>query len=792
MSESPSSPARQPACDNADEPCGMCPSCLFLVSRTSESSPSSLNLWKISDESRRSFIVGMLLRCRSVPVLENIQNSLRLTSWNLLSYAPSKGNTLPELYARLDRKTRPAPLIREIWEWFNESPEWVQTRYLCLLLLRCDPELLSMAKNLINVAVTRRELDEQSCTSTQQIPASRDESKKDAFFPVLPVLPAISRFLSGLNRNQDFISKLPSDLSKRILGTFTNSTLLCFDLSSICSASSRKVSLHLIIITHLQLISLENDDYHFSYSVHRALAVPSSSSSLVRKIVNRLQMGLLDETMLKRCMRVCKTWKQRAGETMDEIRFRKLYQDQVEAMMKRYKGVQMVNPSYARMVDVAVPAEEHESGEVKSTHMWPFESAYANIRTKTVRMEERNIYCGPYFTSVLIDTEDPHRVVDYKGGPMLSTASKDRAVRLLYVGATTKQVGLMKGHVGSIRVVLLCPERQWVITASCDTSIRCWSVRTDQCVLVFYGHSSMINCLDIHADRLVSGAKDCTAKVWSLQTEKHLEDFNFKHRSSVRCVKINATAVFSSCDRGVVKLWDAENASLLRVIDAHSSAVRCMFVDEWHLLSADTNGQVMAWSSRCETKGCLMTVSHPKEVKSLTLAYLRVVTGCVDGKIRIFNFLTGDCLRTIVVEAETTGRMLSLHFCENNILVNATSCVKLYQFAKVFWDYEEPAYEASSASIKMPPPKLNPPSTSAKSKHVTTEEITQKLKSLLQPLTPNISQRSRHVSQMDSQPHSQRHRPLTSVRNPPRAVSQSFTTRLPHVIRNRATSRNTL
>ncbi|XP_049615236.1 F-box/WD repeat-containing protein 10 [Syngnathus scovelli] len=727
MSESPSSPARQPACDNADEPCGMCPSCLFLVSRTNESSPRSLNLWKISDESRRSFIVGILLRCRSVPVLENIQNSLRLTSWDLLSYAPSKGNTLPELYARLDRKTRPAPLIREIWKWFNESPEWVQTRYLCLLLLRCDPELLSIAKNLISVVMTRlrRELDEQSCTSTQLNPASRDESKKDAFFPVLPVLPAISRFLFGLNRNRDFISKLPSDLSKRIL-------------------------------------------------------------------------GLLDETMLKRCMRVCKTWKQRAGETMEEIRFRKLYQEQVEAMMKRYKGVQMVNPSYARMVDVAVPAEEHESGKVKSTHMWPFESAYANIRTKTVRMEERNIYCGPYFTSVLIDTEDPHRVVDYKGGPMLSTASKDRAVRLLYVGAATKQVGLMKGHVGSIRVVLLCPERQLVITASCDTSIRCWSVRTDQCVLVLYGHSSMINCLDIHADRLVSGAKDCTAKVWSLQTEKHLEDFNFKHRSSVRCVKINATAVFSSCDRGVVKLWDAENASLLRVIDAHSSAVRCMFVDEWHLLSADTNGQVMAWSSRCETKGCLMTVSHPKEVKSLTLAYLRVVTGCVDGKIRIFNFLTGDCLRTIVVEAETTGRMLSLHFCENNILVNATSCVKLYQFAKVFWDYEEPADEASSASIKMPPPKLNPLSTSAKPKHVTTEEVTQKLKSLLQPLTPNISQRSRHVSQIsshrseDSPPHCQRRRPLTSVRNPPRAVSQGFTTRLPQVIRNRATSRNTL
>lgn len=101
-----------------------------------------------------------------------------------------------------------------------------------------------------------------------------------------------------------------------------------------------------------------------------------------------------------------------------------------------------------------------------------------------------------------------------------------------------------------------------------------------------------------------------------------------------------------------------------------------------------------------------------REVRSLTLVYLRVVTGCVDGKIRIFNFLTGDCLREITAETET-GQILSLHFHDDrwvmhsheslyfyqcvwislsyfnfySILVNTTSSVKRFQFAKVFWDY---------------------------------------------------------------------------------------------------------
>uniref|UniRef100_A0A4W6E0F6 F-box and WD repeat domain containing 10 n=1 Tax=Lates calcarifer TaxID=8187 RepID=A0A4W6E0F6_LATCA len=289
-------------------------------------------------------------------------------------------------------------------------------------------------------------------------------------------------------------------------------------------------------------------------------------------------------------------------------------------------------------------------------------------------------------------------------------------LHLFYVASETRVVSVMKGHVGSIRAVLLCEDRNLVITASCDASIRCWNLKTDRCEMVLYGHTGTVNCLDVHADRLVSGAKDCIVKVWNLHTGKQFEDFNFKHPSSIQCVKISATKVYSSCDRGLVKIWDMEKASLLRVIDAHRSSVKCLFFDEWHLLSGDFNGQVMAWSTHCCAKECLMTFSHPREVKSLTLVYLRVVTGCADGKIRIFNFLTGDCLRDITAEAETDVSY-SLSLSQFSILVNTTSCVKLYQFAKVFWDYTESAEggrgdvlaqdglisEKSAASVRKPP-----------------------------------------------------------------------------------------
>uniref|UniRef100_A0A3P8SDP4 Uncharacterized protein n=1 Tax=Amphiprion percula TaxID=161767 RepID=A0A3P8SDP4_AMPPE len=287
--------------------------------------------------------------------------------------------------------------------------------------------------------------------------------------------------------------------------------------------------------------------------------------------------------------------------------------------------------------------------------------------------------------------EDPHRVLDFRGGSLMATGSQDRLVNLLYVASETRTVATMRGHVGSIQVVLLCEDRDLVITGSRDASIRCWNLKTDKCEMAFYGHTDTISCLDLHASRLVSGAKDYLVKVWCLDTGKQFEDFNFKHVSPVQCVKISKTTVYSSCVWGLVKLWSMENASLHRVITAHRSPVRCLFFDEWHLLSGDSSGKVMAWSTNCDVKDlCLMTFNHPKEVRSLTLVYLRVVTGCMDGKIRIFNFLTGDCLREITAETET-GRILSLHFNDNSILVNSATSVKLYQFAKVFWDYADSA-----------------------------------------------------------------------------------------------------
>lgn len=45
-------------------------------------------------------------------------------------------------------------------------------------------------------------------------------------------------------------------------------------------------------------------------------------------------------------------------------------------------------------------------------------------------------------------------------------------VQLLRVASETKTISVLKGHLGPIRAMLLCEERNLLITAACDSNIR--------------------------------------------------------------------------------------------------------------------------------------------------------------------------------------------------------------------------------------------------------------------------------------------------------------------------------
>ncbi|KGL89176.1 F-box/WD repeat-containing protein 10, partial [Charadrius vociferus] len=403
-------------------------------------------------------------------------------------------------------------------------------------------------------------------------------------------------------------------------------------------------------------------------------------------------LGLLDQKSLNTCAAVSRCW----AFLAEEVKRERVCQSIVREKILYLQGLSPRGAvsNYAKTVSVTIPQlnEEGDVIEVKR-HTWEsklkeeedhLQAVYHDLQTDTVQLEERNVFCGSYNIRVLTDQPDRSRIIHYSGGNLVAVGSADRKVRLLAMSAMKEVPPLLSGHAGSIKALFLNEKKGFVLSASFDLSIRCWNIYSGACTKVFNGHCGTITCLDLHEEQFVSGARDGMVKVWSLESGKCLK--TLKHSSAVWAVKTDGTRVVSGCDRGLVKVWCVDTGALIKTLEGHQGPVKCLSFDQWHLVTGSTDGYALGWSMLGNLKRCLTAFCHPKEVLSLEFFYLRVISGCADGKIRIFNYLTGTCLKVLM--ANSRGDPVS-SFCvaENRMVVNSPTSLLVFQFEDVRWDY---------------------------------------------------------------------------------------------------------
>ncbi|MCI4384555.1 hypothetical protein PGIGA_G00040030 [Pangasianodon gigas] len=614
------------------------------------------------ESARRRFLTGVLVRCESLEILQKVQKVLQVTMGKDFTYTRSRVKAGDMAAVSSSNSAPDAALLGKemlnTWEWFKNSPNLTKTSYLLGLLAFCDAELLHMLGNLARVLVARekRSLNFLRCNT----------AKDSSWNEVKEVMLRGQRLESG---DADW-----DDVEDPALMVVPRS-----------SKSMSGVSQHRDFI--------------------RALPV-----GLAKRI-----LGLLDKATLQSCKHVSQHWQYLTEEIIAEHSVKKMVEDQAVILQGTPSAV---NPVYARIREVLVPIGKEEvyiqpkKSFLKNKDIRGFESVYTKIKTKVVEMEERNVYCGVYNISIVLDREDPSRVIHYGGGRMVALGSRDRSVRLLDTMLVKEVPPLMHGHAGSVRAVLVCEERELVISASYDLSIRCWNLKTGACVMLFSGHMGTITCLDLHGNHLVSGARDCKVKVWSLQTGQCCDRMRFRHRKAVVCVKTDSSLVLSGCEGGLIKM----------------------------------------------------------EVLTLSSLFLRVITGCVDGRIRIFNLLSGDCLRVIKIGTDESP-IRSLHTHHNTIVVNSSSRVLILQFADQQWDYNALSERKCITDRTLPHPKRPASASSSTAK-----------KNERRSRTPSLSQRMRSNSAPSMQhSHEKRYTPQKCVITlSERAVRERVRKRGPH------------
>ncbi|XP_056406213.1 F-box and WD repeat domain containing protein 10B-like [Hyla sarda] len=403
-------------------------------------------------------------------------------------------------------------------------------------------------------------------------------------------------------------------------------------------------------------------------------------------------LGYLKKKHLYSCLFVSHHWCYLTKDLLQDLDAETLVRN--EAMILQGTSYKGVSVSYAKIQTVPVPKVGEDGNalprlekyyqEIKSGES--LEAAYTDIETEAVSMEERNLFCGSYNVLILTGQGDPHRVIHFDGGRLVAVGSRDRRVKLYDMADMAQIPPLIQGHSGSIRAVRLCEERGFVFSGGFDLSIRQWDLRSGLCLRIYHGHMKTITCLDVQEDFLVSGAKDGLVKVWDITTGKCLR--TYKHKDAVLAVIMRGQIVVSGCDKGLVKVWSVESAELIKTLSGHQGAIRCLSFDQWHLVSGSSDGFVIAWSMMGTFQKRLMSFRHPKEVMCLELLYLRVITGCADGKIRVFNVLNGDCLRVMRANSRADP-VAALCIRDNRMVINVLTSIMIFQFEEVSWDYSQ-------------------------------------------------------------------------------------------------------
>ncbi|XP_007483469.1 F-box and WD repeat domain containing protein 10B isoform X2 [Monodelphis domestica] len=603
--------------------------------------------WRISGKFRQQFLVRILKQLKSLDLLYYFQRLLSTSLAKDFTYFRSRSiinqqvdhNGTCSGIKRMDEKMK--DMMLDTLRWFASSSHRMKVNYTLLLLQMCDCQLLFLAASVVQILFLR----EQRISG---VPL--EEYSEVSFFPE-SLKEAIYIYEIPHSRPNAFSfsrgSGSPGLLDVKHQEEDTN----------IGDGRSHPDSLPVPGEMFSKRIDVSTEDKHLpSYTSYRQqLPEISKEKDFIRCLpvhISKYILGLLDKKTLNKCLSVSRHWALLAEQVRKDHSTHQYVENEITLLQETYsKGIY---PNYAGRPMIPIPKIEEEEKstshskaskwKVKAKAEYSIWAAYQGQETVMVQMEERNVYCGNHLTYILSDTWDNTRVIHYCGGKYV-VESAHRKIQLMDINQRKLMPFFFRGHTGSIRALILCEKESLVVSGSYDLTIRCWNIESGICTKIFIGHNGTITCLDLHEKRLVSGSKDCQVKVWDMHTGKCLK--TFKHKDPICTVKMNSTHIVSGCERGLVKVWHIVSATLVKTLKGHEGPVKCLCFDEWHLLTGSNDGFVIGWSMVGKYERCLMAFKHPREVLCVAFLYLRVISGCADGKIRIFNFLTGTCLKVM-------------------------------------------------------------------------------------------------------------------------------------------------
>ncbi|KAG8252168.1 F-box/WD repeat-containing protein 7 [Homalodisca vitripennis] len=146
-------------------------------------------------------------------------------------------------------------------------------------------------------------------------------------------------------------------------------------------------------------------------------------------------------------------------------------------------------------------------------------------------------------------------------------------------------------------------------------------------------------------DRVVSGSRDATLRVWHIDSGECLHVL-VGHLAAVRCVQYDGRLVVSGAYDYMVKVWNPEREECLHTLQGHTNRVYSLQFDGVHVVSGSLDTSIRVWE--VETGACRHTLmGHQSLTSGMELRNNILVSGNADSTVKVWDILTGQCLQTL-------------------------------------------------------------------------------------------------------------------------------------------------
>jgi DNA-binding beta-propeller fold protein YncE len=207
-------------------------------------------------------------------------------------------------------------------------------------------------------------------------------------------------------------------------------------------------------------------------------------------------------------------------------------------------------------------------------------------------------------------------------------------------------------HNGGVLAVTVSQDGKLILSSSSqDSSVRLWDAATGQKKLDLTGNGTT-ECVAISPDKkfALTGARDNTMRLWSLETGKEVRRFN-GHNDYVRAVHFlpGGQKVLSACDDKVIRIFDLNTGNLLKSLPGHGHYINGLAIskDGKRAVSASLDKSVRVWD--LDTGVEVRKWFHGRSVAHVALSPdgKRAVTTSFDNTVKIWDVDAGKELRTL-------------------------------------------------------------------------------------------------------------------------------------------------